>query len=473
MNILYLASEANPFVASGGLGDVAGSLPKALADNGIDCRLMIPLYSAIKSEYRDKMEYITNFYVPVSWRSQYCGLFRLNFDGVECYFLDNEFYFKRSGLYGYYDDAERFSFFSRACLEAIKYMDFKPDIIHCNDWQTALVPVFLNAQYRSIEKFSRIKTLFTIHNIQYQGQYGHDIFGDIVGLPESERHVLEYNGCVNFMKGAIVSVDRVSTVSNTYAHEILDPWFAYGLDALLRDNSYKLTGVLNGIDVKSYDPEKDLAIEENFSAKNPEGKAACKKALLREFDLPDDGEPVIGIVSRLVSHKGFDLVKQVLEYIIRAGMKVVILGSGESMYEGFFYDFSQRFRSNVGLRLDFDPKLARRIYAGSDMFLMPSKSEPCGLSQMIALRYGTIPIVREVGGLKDTITDCGDGKGNGFTFKTYNAHDMLDACMRANTLYQDKEKWDELVLRALKCDNSWKKSAIGYKELYEEIYYLW
>ncbi len=473
MKVLFVASEATPFASSGGLGDVAGSLPAALKECGSDVRLIMPLYGSVPEEYRARMRYLTNFYIPVAWRSQYCGLFELIYHGTRCYFLDNEYYFKRPGLYGYYDDGERYAFFSRAVLEAIKYMDFGPDIIHCNDWQSALVPVYLNAFYRSDPTFYGIKTLFPNHNIQYQGKYGMDVLDSVVGLPVNQRGTLEFAGCVNYMKGAIVSCDRVNTVSYTYAQEILDPWFAYGLDGLLRDNSFKLSGVLNGIDVVSYNPETDKNIAANYSADDPRNKIKCKNALLEEFSLPVNDEPVIGIVSRLVAHKGFDLVKHVLNEILDSGMKVVVLGSGEYMYESCFWDFASRYKERFGLYLGFEPKLARQIYAGSDMFLMPSKSEPCGLSQLIALRYGSVPIVREVGGLKDTITDSGDGQGNGFTFKSYNAHDMLDACRRAGAAYKDKQHWKVLVDRALRCDFSWSRSAKEYQKLYESMVDLW
>ncbi len=473
MNVLFAASECVPFASSGGLGDVTGSLPKALVRSGVDCRVVLPLYGDIKSEHRAQMTYLCKFYVPVAWRSQYCGLFELVQDGVTYYFLDNEYYFKRSGLYGYYDDAERFVFFSRAVLEMLRHCDFAPDLIQANDWQTALVNVYLNQFYRGEEKFAKIKTLFTIHNIQYQGKYGPELLGDVVGIPPANASVLEYGGTVNFMKGAIETSDKINTVSPTYAHEILDPWFAHGLDPLLREKQYKLCGILNGIDTESYDPHTDPYIAANYSARYPQKKALCKKELIEKFSLEDSGAPIIAIVSRLVSHKGIDLVKHVLEYILLSGMQVVVLGSGDYAYESCFNDFASRYPGKIGVMIGFIPELARKIYAGADMFLMPSKSEPCGLSQMISLRYGTIPIVRLIGGLADSISDCGDGEGNGFTFRSYNAHDMLDACLRANALYADKPAWNALVKRALKCDFSWTRSARSYIGLYEEMVTLW
>ncbi len=474
MNILFASSECTPFVASGGLGDVSGSLPKSLVRSGADCRVVLPLYGDMKPEYREKLEYITNFYVPLAWRSQYCGLFRLVHDGVTCYFLDNEYYFKRSGLYGFFDDGERFAFYSRAILEMLAHCDFAPEIIHTNDWQTALVNVYINAFYRSDPKFYGIKTLFTIHNIQYQGKFGLEMLDDVLGLKGQSSALVEYGGCVNFMKGAIECADKVSTVSPTYAREILDPWFAHGLDKLLVEKQYKLGGILNGIDTDVYNPETDPYIIKNYSKKAfIKGKAECKKELLQKFSLDDDGAPVMAIISRLVAHKGIDLIKHVIEYLLLSGIKVVVLGTGDYMYENCFRDFAARYPGSCGVKIGFIPELARKIYAGADMFLMPSKSEPCGLSQMIALRYGTIPVVRITGGLKDSITDSGDGEGNGFTFQSYNAHDMLDACLRAKATYENKTAWRELVSRALRCDFGWTRAAQSYLGLFDEMRSLW
>ncbi len=471
MKVLYAASEALPFAASGGLADVAGSLPQALKRRRVDCRVVMPLYGTIKDEFRASMKFITSIMVPVSWRRQYCGVFEAKAGGVTYYLIDNEYYFKRNTLYGHYDDGERYAFFSRAVLEILPHIDFKPDIIHCNDWQTSLVPVYYTTNYGSKEGYTGIKTIVTIHNIQYQGKYGKEILGDVFGLGEETTSLVEFGDCVNLMKGAIECAHRVTTVSNTYAEEILDPWFSHGLDPILKDRSYKLSGILNGIDTKNYDPETDKDIFFNFSAKEPENKAKNKAALQELFSLPVNADaPVIGIVSRLVSHKGFDLIKRVMwEVLETTDVQLAVLGSGDWEYESFFKELAAAFPEKVGLRLGFVPDMARKIYAGSDIFLMPSKSEPCGLSQMVALRYGSIPIVRETGGLKDTITDSGDGKGNGFTFKSYDAYDMLDAIRRALAAYSDKKKWANLVKRALKCDNSWGKSAKEYIALYESL----
>lgn len=469
MKVLYATSEALPFIASGGLGDVAGSLPHALRKRLIGCRVVLPMYDTIKQELKDTMKFITHISVPVAWRRQYCGIFEAKHNGVIYYLVDNQYYFKRDTIYGHYDDAERFAFFSRAVLEIIPYIDFKPDIIHCNDWQTALTPVYYSAMYANSPGYENIKTIFTIHNIQYQGVYGKELLEDVLGIPADKASLLEYDGCINFMKGAIECADKVTTVSPSYADEILDPWYSHGLDSILNERRYKLSGILNGIDTVGYDPATDKCIKANFSADDVSGKKIDKKALQKEMGLPvKPGVPVIGMVTRLVSHKGLDLVKGILDELLATSeMQLVVLGSGDYEYESYFRWIAEKYPDKVGLRIGFVPELARKIYAGADMFLMPSKSEPCGLSQMVALRYGTVPIVRETGGLRDSITDCGDGKGNGFTFKSYNAHDMLDAIRRALTLYYNGD-WNELVLRALNCDFSWGRSANAYIRLYKE-----
>ncbi len=472
MNILYAASEANPFAKSGGLADVAGSLPKALVKDGIDARVVMPLYGDLKM--RDKLTYITNFSVPVGWRSQYCGLFKAEVSGVTYYFLDNEYYFKRTGLYGFYDDGERFAFFSRAILEMLFYLDYTPDVINCNDWQTGLTPVYLNLYYRHLDKFSKIKTVFTIHNIAYQGKYGLEILEDTCGIGKRDQHILEYDGCANFMKGAFETADKITTVSPTYAQEILDPWFSYGLDALLRSKQYKLCGILNGIDVETNDPETDPVIAANYTVETyQDGKAKCKEFIQDTFNLEKDGSPVYGMVSRLVGMKGFDLVKSVAESLVADGIQLVILGTGESGYEAFFADLAARHPGRVGAYIGFNGKLAQQIYAGVDVFVMPSKSEPCGLAQMVACRYGTLPIIRETGGLRDSIKDGTKQPGNGFTFAGYSAHELYNACQRAKTAYETPEKWDELVKYAMNVDFSWDVSAKSYESLYEEVVGLW
>ncbi|MCR5783915.1 MAG: glycogen synthase GlgA [Clostridia bacterium] len=471
MKILYAVSECKPFIASGGLADVAGSLPQALRKEKISVRVVLPLYGGIGEEYRRNMKFLMNFTVPVAWRRQYCGLFEYSKDGVIYYFIDNEYYFKRENLYGYYDDAERFAFFSRAVLDIIQYIDWKPDIINCNDWQTALVPVYYSAMYTRSPGYDNIKTVFTIHNIQYQGKYGDDILENVVGLSYYDKSLLEYDGCINFMKGAIETANKVSTVSPTYAEEILDPWYSWGLDSILSQRIWKLKGILNGISYDMYNPETDKDIFKNYSAKNLKGKAVNKAGLQERLCLPADPDvPIVGMVTRLVSHKGLDLVKAVLEeFVTTTNAQVVILGSGDRDYEDFFRYLSGKYPEQVSLTLGFVPELANKIYAGSDMFLMPSKSEPCGLSQMVALRYGSIPIVRETGGLKDSVRDSGDGQGNGFTFANYNAHEMLHAMRRAVEGYADRNGWNILVKRAMECDLSWKRSAKEYIEMYKEL----
>ena len=416
------------------------------------------------------MTYICNITVPVAWRRQYCGIFEAHMDGVIYYFIDNQYYFKRDGLYGFYDDAERYAFFSRAILEVLPHINFKPDIIHCNDWQTALVPVYLDAFYKYDDFYKDIKTVFTIHNIQYQGKYGRELTEDVLGIPLDKESLVEYDGCVNFMKGAIQCSNKVTTVSPTYSKEILDPYYSHGLDPILKEFTYKLTGIVNGIDVDVYNPETDALICKNYSVDTISDKAYNKKALQKELGLPEkDDVPVIGIVSRLVNHKGFDLVKHVFEELLKADLQFAILGSGEWEYESFFSEMAEKYSDKIGLTVGFNTALAHKIYAGADIFLMPSKSEPCGLSQMVALRYGTVPIVRTTGGLNDTISDSGDGEGNGFTFASYNAHDMQEAVWRSIAGYMDKSGWEVLRKRAMLCDNSWSVSANAYIRLYKEI----
>ena len=470
MKVLFATSEAYPFAMSGGLADVAGALPKALRKRLIGCRIILPLYGTISEEMRQKMTFVCNITVPVAWRRQYCGVFEAHVDGVIYYFIDNQYYFKRDSLYGYFDDAERFAFFSRAVLEVLPYINFTPDIIHCNDWQTALVPVYLDAFYKKNEFYQDMKTVFTIHNIQYQGKYGYDLYEDVVGLPMERLGIVQYENCINFMKGAIQCSDKITTVSPTYSREILDPYYSHGLDGILKEFTYKLCGIVNGIDVDVYNPESDPLIYKSFTADDMSGKAVNKAELQKEMGLPiRDDVPVIGIVTRLVKHKGIDLVKHVFEELLQADLQFVILGSGEWEFETFFYEMAQKYPQKVGLKLGFKPQLAHRIYAGADIFLMPSQSEPCGLAQMVALRYGTIPIVRETGGLNDTIKDSDDGKGNGFTFANYNAHEMKDTVYRAIDGFKNREGWQILQKRAMLCDNSWKTSANAYIGLYKEI----
>ena len=470
MKVLYAASEALPFMASGGLGDVAGSLPQALRKRLVGARVVMPLYDSIKQELKDSMKFITHISVPVAWRRQYCGIFEAKSGGVIYYLLDNQYYFKRGAIYGHYDDAERFAFFSRAILEIIPYIDFKPDIIHCNDWQTALTPVYYSAMYANKPGYENIKTVFTIHNIQYQGVYGEELIDDVIGIDEKDKNLLMYDNTVNLMKGGIECANAVTTVSPSYAKEILDPWYSHGLDTILKERSYKLRGILNGIDVTNYNPETDKDICANYNSEDFSGKEINKKELRQYFGLPETDAPVMGMVTRLVSHKGLDLCKCIFDELLSSSnIQLVILGNGDWQYEEFFNGLKARFPDKVGLKIGFIPDLARKIYAGADLFLMPSKSEPCGLSQMVALRYGTIPIVRETGGLRDSVNDSGDGEGNGFVFSSYNAHEMLHAINRACEGFKDKNGWKILVKRAMESDNSWGKSANEYIRMYKEL----
>ena len=468
MKILFACSECSPFAASGGLADVAGSLPAALQKEGAECRVIMPLYSSIGLQWRSNMTFLTSFGVPLSWRVAHCGVFTLQHGGVQYYFLDNEQYFKREeGIYGYFDEAERYAFVSKAVLETLTHIDYEPDVIHCNDWQTALIPVYLNVFYRGVPKLSRTHTVFTIHNIQYQGQFGLDVAGDVCGLPDWAIGKVEFHGDLNMMKGALEECERITTVSPTYAREILDPYFGHGLDEILRQKQWKLCGILNGIDTAGYNPARDRSLAANYSLAKPEGKAVCKAALQQQMHLPEEPDtPILAMVSRLVSHKGFDLVEYAMENMLRMGMQVVILGNGEYRYEEFFREMQRRHPQQVAFTYGFLPALSRQIYAGADFFLMPSQSEPCGLAQMIALRYGTIPIVRSIGGLADSIIDWDTpGGGCGFTFQSYNGDDMLGAVRRAMGLYYSEFRY-EMLPRALKCDFSWRRSAKQYMAMY-------
>ncbi len=471
MQVLYVASEAAPFAASGGLADVAGSLPRALCARGVDCRVVMPLYGSIPSAMREGMTFLADLSVPVSWRRQYCGVFETRVDGVIYYLLDNRFYFDREGMYGYYDDAERFSFFSRAVLEMLPRIGLRPDIIHVNDWQTALIPLFYSAFYGMHEGYENIKTVFTIHNIQYQGKYGTDLIDEVVGIPPAWRQAAEYDGCTNFMKAAIETAHRVTTVSPTYATEILDPWFSHGLDPMLRARQWKLQGILNGIDTERYDPARDGSIYVPYSVDTvTDGKRKNKRSLQERLCLPIRADvPMIGMVTRLVSHKGIDLVRYIADRLLSRDVQFVVLGSGEWEYEQFFRDLQGRYPDKFCYCHGFVPELAHKIYAAADVFLMPSQSEPCGLSQMVACRYGTVPVVREIGGLKDSIRDCGEEGGFGYTFKTYNADDMLGAIDRALDAYAHPRRFGNLRRRCMRQDFGWERSAAEYIRLYEDL----
>ena len=470
MKILYAASEAVPFIKSGGLADVAGSLTLAVRKRMHACRVVLPLYGSIAQEYKEQMKLVASFYVPLGWRNQYCGVFELTYSGVKFYFIDNEYYFGRHGLYGFFDDAERFAFFSKAILEMLQHIDFEPEIIHCNDWQTAMIPAYLNIFYRHIEAYKSIKTVFSIHNIQYQGQFDMSIAQDVLGLPTAANGIVEYSKDCNFMKAAIDQSDAVSTVSPTYAAEILDPWFAYELDNILNDNIDKLSGIINGIDTVLYNSETDKLITANFSAKELGGKAECKAALQAELGLELDPDAmIIGMVTRLVEPKGIDLVRAAFAELMGMNVQFVLLGSGDWQYEKFFREAVMSYPQRVSATIGFDAPLSHRIYSSADVFLMPSKSEPCGLSQMISLRYGTLPVVRKTGGLNDSIRDFGGENGNGYNFPNIDPVDMLAAIVRAYDDFQDKDGWQKKIKAALACELGWKQSANEYIALYKSL----
>ena len=470
MNVLYAVSEAVPFVKTGGLADVAGSLPKALCAAGADTRVILPLYSKIAEQWRIKMDFCFSTDVSLAWRKQYCGVFRLEHEGVVYYFIDNEYYFGRDNIYGSFDDGERFGFFSRAVLEVLPLLDWKPDVINCNDWQTALIPIYISQD--KVGFFSDVKTVFTIHNIEYQGRFGKEILSDVFGLSDElfTSGILRFENDVNLMKGAIYKADYITTVSPSYAFELRDPFFACGLHKVIEDNSYKLTGILNGLDISHYNPMKDSLIAKKYGPKSIKNKTLCKAELCRELGFDELSEaPIIACISRLVGHKGFDLVSSSLDWIISRGARLVILGTGDEKFENYFRDAENRYKGLVSANIMYSEKRASLIYAGADMLLMPSRSEPCGLTQMIAMRYGTVPIVREVGGLKDTVRPLSAENPNGFTFTYYSTDDMNRAIDEAMNTWLDKDKWQELMQRDMTEDLSWSKSAKEYIKIYNSL----
>ena len=475
MKILFASSEAAPFIKTGGLGDVAAALPKALAESAnTEVAVFLPYYKAIKENPEFELEYVTNFTVPLAWRSVYAGLFRAvsKRKKLQYYFIDNEYYFYRDGCYGHYDDGERFAFFSKAILEALQHLDWYPDVIHANDWQTAMVPVFLRSFYMNLEKYQPIKTLFTIHNMEYQGRFPGAFTDEVLGLSADWKGTMDFDGCTNLMKAAIVTADRVSTVSRTYAYEIQNPYFAHGLHDILRQNSHKVSGVVNGIDVEVFDPAADPLIYANFTAETLEKKAENKRFLQERLGLAvREDAPVVIMITRLAGHKGVDLVQAVMEDLMWDDLQMVVIGTGEWQYEEMFRSYAGRFPAKMSANIVFDNTLAHQTYAGADLVLMPSQMEPCGLTQLIAMRYGTVPVVRETGGLFDTVPayNIETGEGNGFTFKSYNAHDMLDAVRRAEKLFQDKEHWTALQKSVMAYDSSWKRSVQEYWDIYRAL----
>ena len=474
MKVLFVSAESYPFIKTGGLGDVAFALPKALKSLGVDVRIMLPKYLQIPEFYKDKMEQVDVFSVPVGWRNQYCGVQHLEFEGLDFYFVDNEYYFKRENAYGYFDDAERFSFFSRATVEFVKRMNFIPDIIHLNDWHTALIPAYLKMEnYQHLGK-TKIKTVFTIHNLQYQGVFSKEVLHDVAGLPEHMmvEDGLEFYGDVNFMKSAINFSDYITTVSPSYADEIRTPYFGEKLDGLLNKKSNKLEGILNGRDYHIYSPTTDTHIFENYDINTTEKKLENKLKLQKILGLPQDKDVMmIGMVTRLVSQKGLDLVTHVMIEILDKDIQFVLLGTGDEKYHSVFHYYSMTYPQKCSAKLVFDNTLAQRIYAGADMLLMPSQFEPCGIGQLIALRYGTLPLVRETGGLKDTVIpyDKTTVKGNGFSFSNYNAHEMLHVLEYALDVYKDKKVWSQLIKNAMNSDFSWEHSAKEYLRVYDSV----
>ena len=475
MKILYATSEAVPFCKTGGLADVAGSLPPALAREGAEVAVVLPLYQKVRERFGSQLTFECYDYVNLAWRHSYCGLFSLEKDGVTWYFLDNEQYFDRPDLYGYMDDGERFGFFSRAVVRMLPHLKFWPDVIHCNDWQTALVPVYLKDDGVREDRYRGIRTTLTIHNIEYQGRYGIDTLGDLFGLDHgwAEDGTIMMDGDVNLLKGAILCADAVNAVSPTYASELKLAYFAHRLEGIMRKCEGKLSGVLNGIDMVRYDPANDPHIAARFSAADMSGKDADKAELQKLMGLRQEPHvPIIGIVSRLVSHKGLDLICEVLHDMMELPIQLVVLGKGDRKYEEFFHWAAQQYPGRMAVRLDYNEDLSMSIYAGADLFLMPSKSEPCGLSQMIAMRYGTVPIVRETGGLKDTVQPYESWRdaGNGFTFANYASGDMLYVIREAVYLYKDyPDAFGRLRKRAMECDFSWSRSAKDYLRIYANI----
>ena len=476
MKILFAASEAFPFCKTGGLADVAGSLPVSLAENGDQVAVILPLYDKIPYEWRQRMVYRSYIYVDVAWRHQYCGLFVMEYRGVTWYFVDNEHYFRRGRLYGEYDDGERFAFFSKAVVDLLPSLDWMPDVIHCNDWQTALVPIYLKDVATRWDAVRGIKTVFTIHNIEYQGQYSFDILQDVFDIAPEHAPLLAYDGCINLVKAAIQCANRVTTVSPTYAQEIMTPAYSHRLHFILNRCVEKVSGILNGIDTDYYNPASDKDIPYRYTADDMAGKTACKLAFQRDYALPEDGDaPLIAVISRLVAHKGIDLITGVIRHILDTHPRAqfVVLGTGDGEYEAFFRQLENERHDRVRSFIQYDRALSKKIYAAADLFLMPSRSEPCGLSQMIACRYGTVPVVRETGGLYDSIhpyyEDDRGMHGNGFTFANYAASELEERVNAALSLYERRDSFAALRRRSMQSDFSWDASAGKYMALYRQM----
>ena len=473
MKILFVASEATPYAASGGLGDVMGALPKSIVQDNPDAEVgvILPLYDLMKAEYREKLEKVADLNFRYSWRNTGASIYKLNNSGVDYYFVENNYYFNRGRLYGEFDDAERFAFFSMSVIEFMLASGFVPDVLHANDWQAALTIVYLKTEYAHIEMLSNLKTVYTIHNIEYQGKFGSHILGDVFGIDSRFRGVLDFDGCINLMKGAIVSSDFVTTVSPNYACELEHDFFAFGLSSIIRDSRHKMRGVINGIDYNYFSPEKGGEIYASFNNRNyKSGKAKNKAGLQAEVGLPVEADvPLVVMITRFASQKGIDLVLHIMDELLSENVQVIVLGTGEKEYEDAFRAMEYRHPNNFKALIKFDRVISKKMYAGADIFLMPSKSEPCGLAQMIACSYGTVPVVRSVGGLYDSIRNYGEEGANGFRFDNYNAHELLFTVKSALELYKDKKQWNALTASAKKSNFTWENSAKEYISIYNNL----
>lgn len=474
MKVLFAVSESGPFAKSGGLADVAGSLPKELKSLGTDVRVILPKYGTISDEYKKKMKKIKEFTISVGWRNQYCGIEELTYQGVTFYFIDNEYYFKRDRLYGYYDDGERFAYFSRAVLEALNHIQFFPDVLHCHDWHSAMIPFLLRSEYSYRKGYGKIRTVFTIHNLQFQGIFPKEVLGDLFGMDDHHfsSGSLEFYGIINYMKGALVAADKITTVSPTYKEEIQTEYYGEKLEGVLRTREEDLIGILNGIDEDFYNPGTDPLIYQTYTASQYKKKAVNKKKVQKFFGLPEKpSTPLMVMITRLTRQKGLDLVKCVLHEILEEDIQILILGTGDYEYEEYLKYEASVHPDKMKVHIGFNEDLAHKLYAAADLFLMPSLFEPCGLGQLIAMKYGAVPIVRETGGLNDTVQSWNEvtEEGNGFSFRNFNAHDMLYTIRRAIRFYKEEDVWGEIVKNAMLMDNSWAQSAFRYNQLYAEL----
>ena len=478
LRILFASAEAVPFCKTGGLGDVAGSLPRALKHAGAKVAVILPKYGSIPGEYQEQMKHVADFYVPLAWRSVYCGIEKLTFRGLDFYFVDNEAYFKRDGLYGYFDDGERFAFFSKAICEAIsKVPELECDVLHCNDWQTAMAPVFLREFYNQIPVCQNVKTIFTVHNVKFQGQYSDKVLNDILGLadvPAARDQLYCAPQAINYMKGALLYSDVITTVSPSYANELQMPFYGEGMDSIFRRRAGSLHGILNGIDTTDWNPKTDPTIPQNYSVEDLSGKAEDKRALQEEFGLDQDPtRPLVVMVGRLTKQKGLDLVRYSMNALMSRGVQVAVLGTGDKDYEDSFKYFDWKYGNQMAARIAFDSALSHRMYAGADLFLMPSEFEPCGLSQMIAMRYGTLPVVRETGGLRDSVQPYNQftGEGTGFSFSNMNADEMAECLLNAcEVFWTNKDAWHQLQVQAMSEDFSWRRAANEYMDIYHDLH---